>query len=187
MRQWTCASIQVLAEQKSETLITVDGVLLDVTEELVLTLDALRDLWESRGGDGLELLVYDYALNEWRDGAEAFDHPGTYERAVLRAGGRPPVRVLIVPRGTTGLSVDASSVGQVGLWRTMGVDLMGRHTELLSRLVEGRVGSLPVAELVEMLSGEEASGGEAGSMAREARRAIEGALPSIALGGVARE
>jgi hypothetical protein len=122
-----------------------------VSGELSLTMEALEELYLARRARGWEVMVYDYTSNSWRDNEEAFHTPGTYERAVLRAPGSRPVRVRILPTGGGGLSVDAASAGGMGVWRALGLDLKGRHLELLGSLLEGREGEVTMEELVALL------------------------------------
>ena len=119
--------------------------------ELSLTMEALEELYVARRERGWEVMVYDYTSNTWREGDEAFRTPGTYERAVLHGPGSRPVRVRILPTGGGGLALDAASAGEMGVWRALGIDLKGRHLELIGSLVEGREGEVTVEELAALL------------------------------------
>jgi hypothetical protein len=96
-------------------------------------------------------MVYDYTSNSWWENEEAFRRPGTYERAVLRGPDSRPVRVRILPSGGGGLSVDAASAGEMGVWRALGIELKGRHLDLVATLLEGRDGEITLEELVTLL------------------------------------
>jgi hypothetical protein len=116
-------------------------------------MEALEELYLARRDRGWEVMVYDYSSNAWRENEEAFRRPGTYERAVLRGPDSRPVRVRIVPAGGKGLSVDAASAGEMGVWRALGVELKGRHLDLVASLLEGREGDVTLEEMVELLRG----------------------------------
>jgi hypothetical protein len=122
-----------------------------VSEELSLTMKALRELYRARRAMGWGLQVYDYTSNTWREGDEAFTTPGTYERAVLTGPGMRPIRVRVLPTAVGGLSLDAGCVREMGVWRALGIDLKGRHLDLVGSLVEGHSGHVSVEELVELL------------------------------------
>lgn len=119
--------------------------------ELSLTIEALEELYLARRDLGWEVMVYDYTSNTWRENEEAFRTPGTYERAVLRGPTSRPVRVRILPTGGGNLSVDAASAAEKGVWRALGLDLKGRHLELLGSLLEGREGEVTLEDLVALL------------------------------------
>ena len=115
-------------------------------------MDALQDLYLARRARGWDLRVYDYTSNTWREGDEAFTVPGTYERAVLTGPGMRPIRVRVLPTTGGGLSLDVTSVKEMGVWRALGIDLLGRHLDLMGSLVEGQTGQVTVEELVDLLS-----------------------------------
>jgi hypothetical protein len=137
-----------------------------VGEELRLTLDALEELYSARRAGGWELRVYDYSTNAWKGPEKAFSTPGTYEMAILTPPDGRPVKVRVLPPGATGLSVDAASIGELGVWRALGVDLKGRHVEAVVEALEGREGPVPLQEIATLLEGVE------GDAASEARKAI---------------
>jgi hypothetical protein len=138
-----------------------------VADELRLTLDALKGLWEARRKGGWDLRVYDYTSNSWMGAEEAFSRPGTYERAVLTAPGGRPVRVTVLPPGGGGLSVDPASATTVGLWRSLGVSMRASQLELIGRLLAGRTEPINLEDLGALLEGS----GEAGAI--EARKALD--------------
>jgi len=142
-----------------------------VSEELTMTLEALEELYMARRDRGWSVRVYDYGSNTWREGGEAFRTSGTYERAVLTGPGTSPVRVRLMPRGRGMLLLDAASAKDVGVWRALGVDLKGRHLEVIGELLEGHEGSLPVEELARMLASTD------DPVAREALEALAPLLP----------
>jgi len=114
-------------------------------------MEALQALYLARRARGWDLQVYDYTSNTWREGDEAFATPGTYERAVLKGPGMRPIRVSVLPAAGGGLSLDASSVREMGVWRALGIDLKGRHLDLLGSLVEGHTGQVTLEELMDLL------------------------------------
>lgn len=122
-----------------------------MSEELSLTMDALQELYLARRARGWDLRVYDYTSNKWREGTEAFTVPGTYERAVLTGPGMRPIRVRLLPTAGSGLSLDVTSIKEMGVWRALGIDLQGRHLDLMWSLVEGLTGHVTVKELVILL------------------------------------
>ncbi|NIP34665.1 MAG: hypothetical protein GWN18_06955 [Thermoplasmata archaeon] len=122
-----------------------------MTGELSLTMEALEELYLARREMGWSVQVYDYTSNSWREGEEAFRAPGTYERAVLQGPGTRPVRVRVLPSGGGGLSMDPASAAEVGTWRALGVELRGRHLELIGSLLEGRSEKVTVEELTALL------------------------------------
>ncbi|UCC93147.1 MAG: hypothetical protein JSW25_00265 [Thermoplasmata archaeon] len=122
-----------------------------MSEELSLTMEALEELYLARRARGWDLRVYDYSSNTWLEGSEAFSTPGTYERAVLTGPGRRPVRVRVLPAGGDMLQLDAASVRDMGIWRALGVQLQGRHLELLAGLLEGREDRVSLEELAALL------------------------------------
>lgn len=124
-----------------------------MSEELSLTMEALRELYLARKSRGWDLRVYDYTSNTWLQGEEAFVTPGTYERAVLTGPGTRPIRVRVLPTGGGDLALDATSVGEMGVWRALGVDLRGRHLDLLATLLEDRPEKVTLEELVALLRG----------------------------------
>lgn len=136
-----------------------------------MTLGALEDLYRARKARGWTLRVYDYGSNTWREGEEAFRTPGTYERAVLTGPGTTPVRVRVLPPEGGVLQLDASSALDLGVWRALGVDLKGRHLEVIGELLEGWEGPLPVEELARLL------GSSQDPVAMEALEALASLLP----------
>lgn len=142
-----------------------------MTGELSLTLEALEELYLARREKGWSVQVYDYTSNSWREGDEAFRVPGTYERAVLQGPGTRPVRVRVLPSGGGGLSMDPASAGEVGTWRALGVELRGRHLELIVSLLEGRTEKVTLQELAGMLRARD------DPLAREVLEAISTLLP----------
>jgi hypothetical protein len=122
-----------------------------VSEELSLTMDALEELYRARRARGWDLRVYDYTANTWRDGEDAFRVPGTYERAVLTGPGTRPIRVRLVPSGGELLLLDATSARDMGVWRALGVQLLGRHLDLLGELLADRTDRVSVEEIAALL------------------------------------
>jgi hypothetical protein len=142
-----------------------------VTEELSLTMEALEGLWRTRRELGWELRVYDYTSNAWIEGDASFTRPGTYEFAVLTGPNGRPVRVRVLPPGSHDLQVDPSSAGDVAVWRTMGVSLSAGQLELISLVLQGRMGPVALSELAALLKA------EGGILAREVLDALEPLLP----------
>jgi hypothetical protein len=116
-----------------------------------MTMDALEELYRARLARGWELSVYDYTANTWRDGEDAFRVSGTYERAVLTGPGARPIRVRVVPKGGSILQLDAGTAREMGVWRALGVRLLGRHVDLLGELLDDRPGQVSLEELAQLL------------------------------------
>jgi hypothetical protein len=135
-------------------------------------MEALEELYLARRDRGWEVMVYDYTSNIWRENDEAFRTPGTYERAVLRGPGPRPIRVRILPTGGRDLSVDAGSATEMAVWRALGVDLKGRHLELIGSLLEGREGEVTLEDLAALL------GTSGDSRAGEVLEALSHLVPS---------
>lgn len=122
-----------------------------MSRELCLTMEALEELYMARRAQGWSVQVYDYTTNTWREGEDAFREAGTYERAVLKGPGTPPVRVRVLPTGGGDLSMDAVSAREMGTWRALGVDLRGRHLELIASLLGDHGERVTIGELVALL------------------------------------
>jgi hypothetical protein len=114
-------------------------------------MEALEELYRARRARGWDLRVYDYTANTWREGDEAFQMPGTYERAVLTGPGTRPIRVRVVPSGGDMLQLDAGSAREMSVWRALGVRLHGRHLDLLGQLLEDRTERVSLEELAVLL------------------------------------
>lgn len=143
-----------------------------MSEELCLTMEALEELYLARKARGWDLRVYDYTSNTWRRGDEAFETPGTYERAVLTGPGLRPVRVRVLPRGGGGLLLDATSAGEIAVWRMLGIPLQGRHLDLISSLLEDSPEKVSLEELADLLRASE------DPLAKEVLEALGRLLPS---------
>ena len=117
-----------------------------------LAMEALQELHRERRDKGWTVQVYDYTANSWFEGEEAFERPGTYERAVLRCPGKTPVRVRVLPSGGGGLSLDVGSAMGLGTWRALGIELRGRHLDLIGTLLGDRTGQVTIDELAGLLA-----------------------------------
>jgi hypothetical protein len=107
-------------------------------------MEALEELYLTRRTRGWSLQVYDYTSNVWRDGEEAFREAGTYEKAVLKGPGTRPIRIRVVPTGGGEISMDAASAREMGTWRALGIELKGRHLQLIDSLLEALSALLPL-------------------------------------------
>jgi hypothetical protein len=143
-----------------------------VSEELSLTMEALEDLYRARAVKGWDVRVYDYTSNTWKEAEEAFSTPGTYERAVLTGPGTRPIRVRVLPRGASGLKLEATSAMEMAVWRTLGIGLQGRHLDLISRLLVDHDGPVTIEELAGLLVGSE------DPLAKEVLHALAPLLPT---------
>jgi hypothetical protein len=137
-------------------------------------MEALEELYLTRRTRGWSLQVYDYTSNVWRDGEEAFREAGTYEKAVLKGPGTRPIRIRVVPTGGGEISMDAASAREMGTWRALGIELKGRHLQLIDSLLEAHEGAVTVEELVTLLRDSR------DSLADEVLEALSALLP---LGG----
>jgi hypothetical protein len=115
---------------------------------------ALEDLYEVRSPKGWDLRVYDYTSNTWMNATEAFGSPGTFEMAVLTPPGGRPIRITLLPPGGSELTIDIESLGDVSLWRSLGIRLDVRHLNLLKELVGSRTEPVSIDELVTLLTTE---------------------------------
>ena len=122
-----------------------------MSEELYMTLEGLEVFYSAQMEEGWDLKVYDYTSNTWREAADAFRRAGTYENAVMTRAGSKPIRIRLLPSGKGGLMIDVASVGDKALWRSLGVQLGGRHLGLLVRMLEDHSGEIMMEELVALL------------------------------------
>jgi hypothetical protein len=127
---------------------------MNVVEEIHLTLEALEALYREKAPLGWDLRVYDYTSNSWSPAEEAFARTGTYEMAVLTPPGGRPVLVRVLPPGGSNLTIEVASAGEMGPWRSLGVQFSGRHLELITRLLKGRSGPVTIEELSSLVRNE---------------------------------
>lgn len=143
-----------------------------MSEVLELTMDALLELYVPMADRGWRLRVYDYALNRWFPGEEAFARTGAYELAILSGPEGSHVRVRLLPPGRCSINLEAGSAGDPSVWEAMGVRLRGRELELVMSLLTDRTGPVPLRELVDLLAVRETGDDDEAETAAAVRRAL---------------